>query len=73
MPAGAAPPVKPPTEEEVTAVASCLSDAGVLHTFYEARDGSLWYTWQRSDETAWQGGISGKSPAGLQPFAPAPK
>jgi hypothetical protein len=73
MPAGAAPPPTPPTEEQIRAVASCINSAGALHTFYEARDGSIWYTWQRKGETAWQGGKPGQAPAGLQLFAAAPK
>jgi hypothetical protein len=70
MPAGK--PTPPPAAEQV-GVATCLNSAGALHTFVEAKDGSIWYTWQRPGETGWQGGQPGKSPAGLQPFAPAPK
>lgn len=65
MVAGAAPaPTPPPTPATATDVASAVSAAGACHTFVEAADGSIWFTWQRPGETAWQE---------LQRFAPAPK
>lgn len=53
-------------------VATCVSASGVLHTFVEAKDGSIWYAYQRPGETAWSGGAPGKGVAGLSLFAPAP-
>lgn len=64
---------KPPTEEEIVSVSAVVNGAGALHVFVEAKNGSIWYTWQRKGETSWQGGKAGAAPAGLQLFAPAPK
>ena len=69
---GASSPT-PPTEEDIVAVATGVNNAGALHVFVEAKDGSIWYTWQKKGETSWQGGKAGVSVAKLQPFAPAPK
>jgi predicted chitinase len=67
-------PTQPPTEEETVAITAAVNAAGALHVFVEdQRDGSIWYTWQRQGDAAWQGGAPGKGVAGLQPFAPAPK
>jgi hypothetical protein len=66
-------PPKPPTEEEIVSIATGTNSAGALHVFVEAKDGSVWYTWQRKGETGWEGGKAGASTAQLQPFAPAPK
>jgi hypothetical protein len=55
------------------AVTCGTNAAGAFHVFVEAKDGSVWYTWQRQGDTSWQGGKPGKSTAELQPFAPAPK
>lgn len=71
-PAGGAGPT-PPTEQDIVGMSSVVNAAGALHVFCEARDGSIWYTWQRPGETAWQGGTAGKAPAGLRLFAAAPK
>jgi hypothetical protein len=73
MARGGAPTPTPPREEDIVAIATGLNSADALHVFVEAKDGSIWYTWQRKGETAWQGGKPGKSTAELQPFAPAPK
>lgn len=62
----------PPAEEDIVAIATGVNAAGALHVFVEAKDGSIWYTWQRKGESAWQGGQAGKSTAGLQLFAPKP-
>lgn len=62
----------PPTEEEIVAI-SATECQGVPHVFVEAKDGSVWYTWQKKGESGWQGGQPGKSPASLKLFAPAPK
>jgi len=67
------PTPTPPTEDEIMAIATGVNNAGALHVFVEAKDGSVWYTWQKKGDTAWQGGKAGVSTAKLQPFAPAPK
>lgn len=64
---------QPPTEVDIVAITAVVNNAGALHVFVEAKDGSIWYTWQRKGESAWQGGQAGKSVAKLQAFAPAPK
>jgi hypothetical protein len=63
---------QPPKEEDIVAITTGLNNAGALHVFVEAKDGSVWYTWQRKGESAWEGGKPGKSVADLKPFAPAP-
>lgn len=71
---GASPPTPtPPKEEDIVAIATGLNNAGALHVFVEAKDGSVWYTWQKKGETSWEGGQPGKAVANLKPFAPAPK
>jgi hypothetical protein len=65
-------PAQPPTEEEIVAIATGVNSAGALHVFVERDDGSVWYTWQRKGDTAWEGGKKGQGTAELQPFAPAP-
>lgn len=62
----------PPRTEDYMAIATAVSATGALHVFVEAKDGSLWYTWQKKGESAWNGGSGGKHVAGLIPFAPAP-
>jgi hypothetical protein len=71
--AGAPAQPKPPTEEEIIGVASAVSASGNLHTFVEAKDGSVWYSWQAAGASAWSGGKPGVAPAGLTLFAPAPR
>jgi hypothetical protein len=68
---------KPPTAEEIVAIAAAELQ-GIPHVFVEAKDGSIWYTFQpqASDpgvQRAWNGGVANKQIAGLVPFAPAPK
>lgn len=65
--------VKPPTEDEIMALAACVADNGTMHVFYEADDGSVWYTYQPKGKTDWNGGKPGKQLAGLSPFAPNPQ
>lgn len=55
------------------AITAVVNSAGALHVFVEAKDGRVFYTWQRKGETKWNGGKAGGSPAGLSLFAPAPK
>jgi hypothetical protein len=61
-----------PDEDEIVGVATAQNAGGSLHTFVEADDGSIWYTYQSKGETAWNGGESGKRLAGLVKFAPPP-
>lgn len=68
-----APSVAPPTEDQIVAISSVVAANGNLHVFVEAKDGRIFYTYQRKDETAWQGGKAGVSVAALSYFAPAPK
>lgn len=70
--AAPAPGPTPPKEEDIMAIATALNEGGALHVFVEAKDGSVWYTWQKSGESTWQGGVKGKHVAELKPFAPAP-
>jgi hypothetical protein len=67
------PTPQPPKEEDIVAIATGTNNGGAFHVFVEAKDGSVWYTWQKKGESAWQGGKQGVSVAKLQPFAPAPK
>lgn len=59
----------PATNEEGNMLASALADNGNLHVF-EAKDRDVRYTWQRSGESAWNGGTT--STAGWTFFAKAP-
>jgi hypothetical protein len=63
----------PPAEPDVVAVASAVSAGGALHTFVEAKDGSIWYCWQPAGSAGWSGGKPGERTAGLTFFAPAPR
>lgn len=72
--AGGAGPTPPPlAEEDIVAITAAVASNGNFHVFVEAKDGSVWYTWQAKDKNAWSGGAAGKSIAGLSYFAPAPK
>lgn len=70
-------PPPPPKPEEYMSV-SIADLAGVPTCVVEAKDGSLWYTYQPQDagtpgpDRAWKGGKAGQQIAGLVPFAPAP-
>ena len=75
---GAAPAPKPPipsppSEEEIVAISSTIAANGTVHVFVEAKDGSVWYTYQAKGSSSWEGGKPGKQIAGLSHFAPAPK
>lgn len=76
MQAGAptpAPPEKPPTPQEVEMITSAVADNGSLHVFSVGpQRGTVWYTWQRANQNAWNGGQSGQRVAGMQRFADAP-
>jgi hypothetical protein len=76
MPAGSAPaptPEKPPAAEEVEMIASAVADNGSLHVFMVGpQRRTVWYTWQRANQTAWNGGQQGQRVAGMQRFAEAP-
>lgn len=62
----------PPTQEEMMAISCGLAHDGTFHVFVERDDGSVWFDYQKPNQTGWHGGKPGKSIAGLQPFAPAP-
>lgn len=75
MPAtgGAPGPSPEPSPPEVfDMIATAVSDSGNLHVFVvgPARQ-TVWYTWQRANETAWNGGQAGQRLAGLTRFAEA--
>jgi hypothetical protein len=55
------------------AITAAVNSAGALHVFVEAENGNVYYTWQKKNESAWNGGQAGKSVAGLTFFAAAPK
>jgi hypothetical protein len=61
----------PPAPEDYMSI-SVAELQGTPHVFVEAKDGSVWYTWQKKGQTGWTGGKAGKQVAGLVPFAPAP-
>jgi hypothetical protein len=68
---------KPPAPEEIMAITAAELQ-GVPHVFVEAKDGSVWYTFQPQSadpgvQRAWNGGVANKQIAGLIRFAPAPK
>lgn len=71
-PATPTPTPTPPKEADIVAIACGENNAGAFHVFVEAKDGSIWYTWQRKGESAWEGGKPNVSTATLKPFAPAP-
>jgi hypothetical protein len=54
---------------KIVGVSATLSDSGALNLFVTCSNGKTYYTWQRKNETAWNGGQSGKSVAGLVLFA----
>jgi len=62
-----------PTVEDYMSVAACVADNGTMHLFVEAKDGSVWYTYQPKGKSAWNGGVQGKQVAGLSKLCPAPK
>jgi hypothetical protein len=55
------------------AITACVAANGALHVFVRTKDGSVFYAWQAKGSTSWSGGKPGVAPAGLAPFAPAPK
>ena len=62
----------PPQPEDYVAITAAQNANDALHVFVEAKDGSIWYTYQPKGKTAWNGGKQGKQIAGLVKFAPAP-
>ena len=59
-----------PEQEEDQLIASVLSHSGTLNVF-ELADGYVWDTWQRKNETSWNGGKEGSGPAGMRRFCEA--
>lgn len=77
MPTNTPPPTSPEqppaTEEVVEMITSAVADNGSLHVFSVGpQRRTVWYTWQRQGQTAWNGGQQGQRVAGLQRFADAP-
>lgn len=62
----------PPTGDDIMAITAALNENGSLHVFVEAKDGTVWYTYQPKDKNSWNGGEAGQKVAGLNRFAPAP-
>lgn len=56
----------------VASISASRAADGTLHVFGRKTDGSIVFTYQKPNDTAWAGGEPGKSIAGLQGFAPAP-
>src|ERR1700733_2424716 len=75
MPGAAAPPPtpeQPPATEEVEMITSAVADNGSLHVFAVGpQRRTIWYTWQRANQNAWNGGQQGQRVAGMQRFAEA--
>jgi hypothetical protein len=65
-----AQPEPEPTDEEASLITSAVAANGNFHVF-ELCEGWIWYTWQRKGESNWNGGATGKGPAGMSRFAPA--
>jgi len=70
MARGGTPPK--PNEVEDMAIAAAVTAGGTLEVFVEAKDGSVWHTWQKKNETAWSGGEKGKQVADLSKLCNAP-
>ena len=63
-------PEQPPATEEVEMITSAVADNGSLHVFSVGpQRRTIWYTWQRANQNAWNGGQQGQRVAGLQRFA----
>lgn len=59
--------------KDVVSISAEKAGDGTLHVFGRKKDGSVVFTYQKSNMTSWLGGQPGKSPAGLRSFAPAPR
>lgn len=59
--------------KNVVSIAAGTAGDGTLHVFGRRKDGSTVFTYQKPNVTFWSGGQTGRSPASLRLFAPAPK
>lgn len=57
---------------DVVSIDANTAHDGTLHLFGRKKDGSVLYTYQKVNSTSWSGGLTGKTTAGFEPFAPAP-
>ena len=57
-------------DSEIVGISATLSAGGNLHVLIDCENGKSYYTWQRKNESAWEGGEKGKTVAGLTLFAP---
>lgn len=58
--------------KDVVSISAETSSDGTIHVFGRKKNGSIVFTYQKPNSTAWSGGEAGKSVAGLRGFAPAP-
>lgn len=68
---------KPPTPEEIMAIAAATNHDGRIELFVEHTDGSIWHTYQQYAEgtqtvAGWAGGEPNVTAARLSPLAPPP-
>lgn len=63
-------PVPAPLEEDQL-ITSAVSENGTLHVF-ELRNDEIYYTFQGSAQSGWEGGRPGVGIAAMHPFCPAP-
>ena len=54
---------------DIVGITADVAHNGALHVFVECENGHVYYTYQRKNETAWQGGEPGKALAGFAQFA----
>jgi hypothetical protein len=59
--------------KDVVSISAENASDGTLHVFGRKANGSVVFTYQKPNQTAWAGGAPGKSVAGLTGFAPEPK
>lgn len=58
--------------KDVVSISAETSSDGTLHVFGRKKNGSIVFTYQKPNSTAWSGGEPGKSVAAFRGFAPAP-
>lgn len=69
----AQPAPKPPTEEEIMGVTAATNKDGRVELFVEAKDGSVWHTYQTEPDGSWRGAEPGIRSAELEKLVDAPK
>ena len=55
--------------DEIVGVSASVAEDGTLHVFAKCDNGKTYFTYQKPNKSAWAGGQSGKSVAGLSLFA----